>query len=261
MGLYVVSFASCATTFVFLPPIALRLSRVTPEAIECRRRYEANEITMEEYEKGMRSQKSRLANTSWLFNMAGYFIASCLALSILRPLRTNPKADNYALVVMNAYWVPLGLWWFISQKSRPGPPLPKGKHYLTLGWMRLWEALKHYRRLPYTFIYLFGYFLIADAVNTAFMLVVLCQNKHFEFSFLQQTYFGLAQSASAVVSIAAFRHQEIGFRTPDHSGCSRVAECPETSTPLRSGPELGRSATHAFRYSGSRALGRSGNSG
>jgi len=69
---------------------------------------------------------------------------------------------------------------------------------------QMWEALKHYRRLPYTFIYLFGYFLIADAVNTAFMLVVLCQNKHFEFSFLQQTYFGLAQSASAVIRSASF---------------------------------------------------------
>jgi len=45
--------------------MALRLSRVTPEAIECQRRYEANEITMEEYEKGMSSQKSRVVNISW----------------------------------------------------------------------------------------------------------------------------------------------------------------------------------------------------
>jgi len=52
-------------TFVFLAAMALRLSWVTPEAIECQRRYEANEITMEEYEKGMSSQKSRLVNISW----------------------------------------------------------------------------------------------------------------------------------------------------------------------------------------------------
>jgi len=52
------------------------------------------------------------------------------------------------------------------------------------------------------FIYLFGYFLIADAVNTAFMLVVLCQSKHFAFSFLQQTYFGVLTSTS----IATFQY-------------------------------------------------------
>jgi len=69
---------------------------------------------------------------------------------------------------------------------------------------QMWEALKHYRKLPYTFIYLFGYFLIADAINTTFMLVVLCQNERFTFSFLQQTYFGLAQSASAFIRSVYF---------------------------------------------------------
>jgi hypothetical protein len=70
----------------------------------------------------------------------------------------------------------------IYQEPRHGPPLPKGEHYLTIGWkqvgvvssndpladstncvtMQILEAFRHYKRLPYTFIYLFAFFLLAD---------------------------------------------------------------------------------------------------
>jgi len=204
MGLYMVSFISCATTFVFLAAIALKLCRNTPEAIEYRRQYQAKEITQREYQVGLSSEKHRIVNISWAWTMVGYFLGLCLAVSILRPLWTNPKADNYTIVLVNSFWVLLGVWWFIFQKPRPGPPLPKGKHYLTLGVTRMWEALRQYRRLPYTFIYLFGYFLMADAYNTTLTLVFLCQNRSYSFSFLKQSYLGFAQSSTSVISISAF---------------------------------------------------------
>ena len=67
----------------------------------------------------------------------------------------------------------------IFQQPRPGPPLPKGEHYLTIGWKQvryhyriigsflvtpsqIWFAMKQYKKLPYTFIYLFAFFLLAD---------------------------------------------------------------------------------------------------
>ena len=46
--------------------------------------------------------------------------------------------------------------------SDHGPKLPKGEHYLTIGWKQIWHALKQYKRLPYTFVYLFAFFLLAD---------------------------------------------------------------------------------------------------
>ena len=50
----------------------------------------------------------------------------------------------------------------IFQQHRPGPPLPKGESYLTIGWKQIWLAIKQYKKLPYTFIYLFAFFLLAD---------------------------------------------------------------------------------------------------
>jgi hypothetical protein len=55
---------------------------------------------------------------------------------------------------VNTYWVVLGVWWceyalaglsgllaenlrVIFQEPRPGPKLPKGEHYLTIGWKQV----------------------------------------------------------------------------------------------------------------------------
>jgi hypothetical protein len=65
----------------------------------------------------------------------------------------------------------------IYQQPRPGPKLPKGESYVTIGWKQvrnyllisvesnskqIWVALKQYKELPYTFTFLFSFFLLAD---------------------------------------------------------------------------------------------------
>jgi hypothetical protein len=83
--------------------------------------------------------------------------------------------------------------------------------------------LKQYKKIPHTFIYLFAYFLLADVcviltiyiyfsvkltffvdidqgLNTTGTLVVICQNGKFKFSFLQNTYLGLAQAVTSTAS-------------------------------------------------------------
>ena len=40
-----------------------------------------------------------------------FLFTLCLALSILLPLSSDPKADNYTIVLVNSYWILLGLWW------------------------------------------------------------------------------------------------------------------------------------------------------
>ena len=130
----------------------------------------------------------------------GYIATLCLNLSLLLPLANNAKVDNYVIVLTNVYWVLLGIWWckfhlmlnaegnynffvVVFQQPRPGPPFPKGEHYLTVGWKQvsgchqllafeyrhfaaqIWEAVKHYKELPYTFVYLIAFFLLADVCN------------------------------------------------------------------------------------------------
>lgn len=73
--------------------------------------------------------------------------------------------------------------------------------------------MKQYKQLPYTFIYLAAYFLLADALNTTGTLVSICQNDKFTFSFLQNTYLGLAQAFTSITSTLGFwyiqRHYKI----------------------------------------------------
>lgn len=90
------------------------------------------------------------------------------------------------------------------QSPRPGPPLHKGESYLTIGWKQIWAALKTYRYLPYTFVYLVAFFLLADGLNTTGTLVSICQNDKFSFSFLQNTYLGLSQAITSTISTLVF---------------------------------------------------------
>lgn len=107
-----------------------------------------------------------------------------------------------------------GIWWFIFQQPRPGPRLPEGESYLTIGWKQIWLALKQHRRLPYTFIYLFSFFLLADGLNTTGTLVSICQNERFSFSFLQNTYLGLAQAITSTASTLGFWYIQRHWKIP-----------------------------------------------
>ncbi|OJA15364.1 hypothetical protein AZE42_13847, partial [Rhizopogon vesiculosus] len=65
-------------------------------------------------------------------------------------------------------------------------------------------ALKTYKHLPYTFVYLFSFFLLSDGLNTTGTLIAICQNDKFSFSFLQNTYLGLSQAVTSTISTLAF---------------------------------------------------------
>lgn len=60
----------------------------------------------------------------------------------------------------------LGIWWFIFQQKRPGPKIPKGSNYASIGFKQIWLAIREIRSLPQTFLYFFAYFLLADGLNT-----------------------------------------------------------------------------------------------
>ncbi|KZT05595.1 MFS general substrate transporter [Laetiporus sulphureus 93-53] len=204
MGLYIVGFVTYGATLVFYAAVFPRLARNTPHARSLREKYDSGEIPAEEYELEESLEKNRISNISTVHSNLGYIFVLCLNLSILLPLASNPLVDNYTICLTNAYWVLLGIWWFIFQQPRPGPALPKGEHYLTIGWKQIWIALKQYKKLPYTFIYLFSFFLLSDGLNTTGTLVSICQNDKFQFSFLQNTYLGLAQAFTSTASTLGF---------------------------------------------------------
>ncbi|KAF8551739.1 MFS general substrate transporter [Imleria badia] len=206
MGLYIVGFVSYGATLVFYAAAFPRLARNTPHSRRIRERYENGQISIEEYEREESLQKNRISNILTVHSNVGFIVTLLLGLALLLPPKTanDPKVDNYTLALDNSYWVLLGIWWFIYQSRPPGPPLPKGESYLTIGWKQIWVALKTYKYLPYTFVYLFASFLLSDGVNTTGALVSICQNDKVSFSFLQNTYLGLSQAITSTLSTLAF---------------------------------------------------------
>ncbi|KAL4076304.1 autophagy-related protein 22-like protein [Scleroderma yunnanense] len=206
MILYIIGFVSYGATLVFYAAAFPRLARNTPHSRRLREIYENGEISAEVYEKEESLEKNRVSNISTVHSNVGYVMTYALNLALLLSPATanNPLVNNYVLALDNTYWVLLGIWWFIYQLPRPGPPLPKGEHYFTIGWKQIWAALKTYKYLPYTFVYLFSFFLLADGLNTTGTLVSICQNAKFDFSFLTLTYLGLSQAVTSTISTLGF---------------------------------------------------------
>ncbi|KAH8987572.1 MFS general substrate transporter, partial [Lactarius hatsudake] len=216
MALYIISFASQGIVVSFFAAIFPQLARNTPHSRELRVRHERGELSLEAYEKEKNIEKSRISSVGMTWRFLGDIFALLLNLSLLLPLSDNPKVDNYVIVLTTGYWVLFGIWWFIFQQPRPGPKLPKGESYLTIGWKQIFVALRQYKKLPNTFVYLFSIFPISDGLGTTLTLVAICQNEQFTFSFLQITYLNLVQvvtcAASVVVSWYIQRHWKIDIK-------------------------------------------------
>ncbi|KAF9780334.1 MFS general substrate transporter [Thelephora terrestris] len=204
MALYMISFITYGATIAFYMAVFPRLARSTPHARQIRDRYEKGEISTEEYEVEESLEKNRICNTTTTLSYIGYTVTLCLNLTLLLPLKDNPRVNNYVLLLVNSYWVFVGVWWFIFQQPRPGPPIPQGSSYLTIGWKQVWTATKQYKKLPYTFIYLLSFFLLTSGIVTTTTLVTICQNDQFQFSFLQITYLGLVQGITSAVGTFGF---------------------------------------------------------
>ena len=106
----------------------------------------------------------------------------------------------------------LGIWWFVFQQKRPGPKIPKGSNYATIGFKQIWLAVREIRSLPQTFLYFVAYFLLADGLNTTGTLVSIIQNDYVSFSFLQLTYLGIAQAACSITSTFGFWYIQKYFK-------------------------------------------------
>ncbi|OGM41032.1 autophagy-related protein Atg22B2 [Aspergillus bombycis] len=200
MGMYVVAYVAYGATLVFYAAVFPRLARFMPHVRKAR-------------EEDLREDKITLEdNVSTAHSNIGYLFTLALNLSVLLPLQGNDYSNNLALCLTNSYWVVLGVWWFIFQQKRPGPQVPEGSSYATIGFKQLWVALREVRSLPQTFLYFVAYFLLADGLNTTGTLVGIIQNNEVSFSFLQLTYLGIAQAVTSTISTFGFWYIQKYFK-------------------------------------------------
>ncbi|KAE8146558.1 autophagy-related protein Atg22B2 [Aspergillus avenaceus] len=213
MGMYVVAYIAYGATLVFYAAVFPRLARFMPHVRKAREEdLREGRITIEEYDAIESLERNHISNVSTAHSNIGYILTLALNLSVLLPLEGNNYANNLALCLTNSYWVVLGIWWFIFQQKRPGPPVPKGSNYATIGFKQIWLACREVRALPQTFLYFFAYFLLADGLNTTGTLVSIIQNNYVSFSFLQLTYLGLTQAVCSTASTFGFWYIQDYFK-------------------------------------------------
>ncbi|KNG87691.1 autophagy-related protein Atg22B2 [Aspergillus nomiae NRRL 13137] len=213
MGMYVVAYVAYGATLVFYAAVFPRLARFIPHVRKAREEdLRENKITLEEYDAIESLERNHISNVSTAHSNIGYLFTLALNLSVLLPLQGNDYSNNLALCLTNSYWVVLGVWWFIFQQKRPGPQVPEGSSYATIGFKQLWVALREVRSLPQTFLYFVAYFLLADGLNTTGTLVGIIQNNEVSFSFLQLTYLGIVQAVTSTISTFGFWYIQKYFK-------------------------------------------------
>ncbi|KAH9986336.1 autophagy-related protein 22-like protein [Russula compacta] len=231
MAVYIIGFISWGVTVAFYTAIFPRLARSTPRSRELQERYERGEISAKVYiqkasggvgilimqslnlillSPSRQFQSQQLCHRVVSFHDTGYNIRRQLINNLFegRP----HMGTGWYLVVCVMVSLPCLIRRFRAYygfdsyipTAAAGPKLPKGEHYLTIGWKQIWLSLRQCRKLPNTFIYLIAYFLLADSINTMMTLVKICQNLEFSFSFKQNAYLDLVLGSVSTVGVITY---------------------------------------------------------
>ena len=116
--------------------------------------------------------------------------------------------NNWGLSVLIAVatgvWVLLAIPWFILEKRRPGQALPPNMHIVMVGFWQLYRAFTQIWKLKQSLIYLVGYFLLGDSLNTTVTVIATLQNSIVAYDTLTLTYLLLVGIAAQAIGIYSF---------------------------------------------------------
>ena len=146
-------------------------------------------------------------NISYVWNNVGFTVCGALSLAALAGIGANDSTQqnnwgySVSVAVCTGFWIILAIPWFLWEKKRPGPKLPKGDNYLTFGLKQTWFAAKQVWTLKQTFFYLVAFFLLADGINTTITLISIAQTQVVQFSATENTYLIMVQGGSAAVGV------------------------------------------------------------
>ncbi|TVY68924.1 Autophagy-related protein [Lachnellula suecica] len=221
MALYILSSITWWSSYVFFNAIFPKLAHDLPEARIAREEFLNKVITEEEYERKCSMARSKIMNISYGWNNIGFVVCCALSLAALFGVHAddgtaqNNWGYSVSVAVCTGFWILFGIPWFLWEKKRPGPPLPKGDNYLTFGAKQTYFAMKQAWQLKQTFMYLVAFFLLADGINTVITLVSIAQTQVVEFSATKNTYFILVQGSSCIVGVfgAYYVQKKFNIRT------------------------------------------------
>ncbi|KAF7881090.1 uncharacterized protein EAF02_006981 [Botrytis sinoallii] len=236
MALYIISSVTWWSSYVFFNAIFPKLAHDLPEVHKAREDYAQGTLTEQGYEDKCSMARSKVMNISYGWNNVGFTICGALALATLAGIGANDSTQqnnwgySVSVAVTTGWWIILAIPWFIWEKKRPGPPLPKGDNYLTFGFKQTYFAGKQVWKLRQTFYYLIAFFLLADGVATLLTLVSIAQTQVVQFSATQNTYLIMVQGGSTTVGVfgAYYLQETLKIRTKTmlqfcNCGCVLIA--------------------------------------
>ncbi|KAJ5907655.1 hypothetical protein N7495_000337 [Penicillium taxi] len=209
VGLYIVGLIAYQTTLTFWTAAFPGLARNTAEMKDKADAYAAGTITREEYDHADTMVRSRLANISFYIQSLGEIIILAIIIGIMFGLNVNASVanNNYGLSVLIAFasgiWLLVSLPWFFLEKRRPGQD-PGKRTIFVAGLWNLWHAIKQIWHLKQSLIYLIGYFLLGDSLNTTVTVISTLQNSIVAYNTLELTYLLVVGIAAQAVGIYTF---------------------------------------------------------
>ncbi|KAF2419907.1 UMF1 family MFS transporter [Tothia fuscella] len=209
-GLYMVGLIAYQMCITFWTAAFPGLARNTVEMRMKAEEYEAREIDRDKYDYADMMMRNRLQNVAFIMQSLGEIFILAVLVGILFALDVNASTENnlWGLSVLIAYasgvWVVLAIPWFYFEKKRPGQDLPPGMNIVSVGFWQLYRAFTQIWRLKQTLIYLIGYFLLGDSLNTTVTVIATLQNTVVSYNTLTLTYLLIVGITAQLVGIFAF---------------------------------------------------------
>ncbi|KAJ9261163.1 hypothetical protein DTO207G8_313 [Paecilomyces variotii] len=220
-GLYIVGLIAYQTTLTFWTAAFPGLARNTAELKSKAEDYMAGVISRDEYDHADTMKRSQLANMAFYIQSIGEIVILAIIVGIMFGLNVNASEanNNWGLSVLIAFasgvWLLLSIPWFILEKRRPGQD-PRG-NIIMAGLKQLSYALSQVWKLKQSLLYLIGYFLLGDSLNTTVTVIGTLQNSIVSYNTLQLTYLLIVGIAAQAAGIYAFwfvqRRYNLGTKT------------------------------------------------
>ncbi|CAG7936506.1 unnamed protein product [Penicillium nalgiovense] len=203
IGLYMVGLIAYQTTLTFWTAAFPGLARNSLELKEKADAYVAGTITRDEYDYADSIMRSKLANVAFYVQSVAEIFILAIIVGIMFGLNVNASEsnNNWGLSVLIAFvsgvWLLVSIPWFALEKRRPGQD-PGRRSVLIAGLWQLWHAMKQIWHLKQSLLYLIGYFLLGDSLNTTVTVIATLQNSIVAYNTLELTYLLIVGIAAQV---------------------------------------------------------------
>jgi MFS-type transporter involved in bile tolerance (Atg22 family) len=209
-GLYVVGLICYQLTLTYWTAAFPSLARNQAVMRDRATQLGNGEITQLEYDHADEVERSRLSNIAFYIQSLGEIVILAIIVGIMFGVHVEDSTEdnNWGLSVLIAFatavWLVLSLPWFVLERTRPGLRIPPEQNWLTVGAWQLWEALSQIWQLKQSLIYLIGYFLLGDSLNTTVTVVATLQNQVVAYDTLTITYMLIVGIFTQAVGILSF---------------------------------------------------------